>query len=209
MRGLALAAVLAAGDPVDELIGRLGSDDWSERVRATAALQALGKAVEPRLRALRTDDLEVAWRREAVLRHFETLHEGTLFSRIRIGPEGVEVAHAGDAGEAEERGLRVRGTLHPWDRIVRRGVRGGVEEFVCARRDVAWSDGDPAVLEAPLRAEIARPFETGAPDAFHLLARVPLFPGLVPALEDRLKDTPDPVVRDACLRALECQRRNP
>jgi len=77
------------------------------------------------------------------------------------------------------------------------------------QRDVTWRDGDFSVLDDVLRAEIARPFEIGAPAAFHLLARCRAFARLVPALEDRMKTTTDPAVREACARALETQGRKP
>ncbi len=201
VRGLILLGALAAGDPVDELIARLGSGEYEERARATAALKALGRPVEARLRGLRTEDAEVAWRRDEILEHLKTLHESAvLLTRVRVDGDHCEVLHQA-GGE--------KPALPPWDRIVRLGVRKGAEEFVCAQRDVAWRDGDAAVLLPALRAEIARPFELGAPDAFHLLARAPLFPELVPALEERLKATTDPAVREACLRAIERQRRAP
>ena len=201
VKSLFLLAVLALRDPVDDLIARLGSDDYAERVAATAALKALGKPVEPRLRALRSDDAEVAWRRDDILGHLKTLHESALLTTsVRIVGDRCEIVHRPD----EEGGAK-----HPENRIVRLGVRKGAEEFVCVRRDASWREYDPAALLPVLRAEVARPFGLGVPDAFHLLARAPLFPELVPLLEERMKNTSDPVVREACLRALECQRRTP
>ena len=63
--------------------------------------------------------------------------------------------------------------------------------------------------ETMLREDIARPFEVGAPDVFHLLAASSAFPRLMSALETRLNRSTDPVVRDACARVLETQSRLP
>jgi len=88
------AAALLAGDPVDELIERLGNDDPFERDRATEALKRLGRRAEAPLKALRTDDAEVAWRREEILEHIASLHESpVLLSIVQVGDASARVLH--------------------------------------------------------------------------------------------------------------------
>jgi len=212
-----LAAALLAGDDIGELIGLLGSDDSPARSRATEALKRLGKRVEDPLRALQTDDLEVSLRRDQILAYVKDARESTvLVSWIRVDSESTRVLHEEPVeGRAEPGGFRAqldgerRPRLYPWDRILRLGVRDGRDTYLCVRRERMWRPADPSVLEDVLRAEVARPFEIGAPDAFHLLARSSAFPRLIPAIVDRLNRSNDPVVREACERALEAQGRQP
>src|SRR5204863_4401529 len=90
-----------------------------------------------------------------------------------------------------------RATFFPWNRVIRIGVREGEETYVCVQAAVTWREGDVSVLDDVLRAEIVRPFEIGAPAAFHLLARCRGFGNVLPTLEERMKTTADPAVRDA------------
>ena len=226
-----LAAALFAGDPVDELIERLGSDDPFERDRATEALKRAGRSAIAPLQALRTADAEVVWRRGEILEHLGALRESPLLiSLVQVRDDSARLLLADGSGlllpglflelqgEEEEgvwlrllregRGDR-RATLHRWDRLVWLGVHDGWETYVCAQRDVTWRDGDFSILDDVLREEIARPFEIGAPPVFRLLTRRRGFSRLVPALNDRMKTTADPAVREACLHALETQRRTP
>ncbi len=231
MKGLILAAALLGGDPIDELIERLGSDDPFERDRATEAIKKSGRRAIASLQALRTGDAEVAWRREAILEHLGALRESPLLlSLVQVGEASARILQADGSGfllpglfleiqGEEEEGVWIRllregrgdrrATLHRWDRLAWLGVHDGWETYVCAQRDVTWRDGDFAILDDVLREEIARPFEIGAPPAFRLLTRWRGFSRLVLALDDRMKTTADPVVREACVHALETQRRTP
>ncbi len=231
VKGLMLAAALLAGDPVDELIEQLGSDDPFERDRATEALKKAGRRTIALLQALRTVDAEVVWRRDEILEHLGSLRESPLLiSLVQVREDSARILRADGSGlllpglflelqgeeeegvwlrlQREGRGDR-RATLHGWDRLIRLGVHDGWETFVCAQRDVTWRDGDFSILDDVLRGEIARPFEIGAPPVFRLLSRCRAFSRLVPELAHRMKTTTDPAVREACVHALENQRRTP
>lgn len=231
MKGLILAAALLAGDPVDELIERLGGDDPFERDRATEALKKSGRRAIAPLQALRTADAEVVWRRDEILEHLGSLRESALLiSLVQFREDSARILRADGSGlllpglflelqgEEEEgvwlrlllegRGDR-RATLQGWDRLLRIGVHGGWETYVCVQRHVSWREGDFSVLDDVLRDEIARPFEIEAPPVFRLLTRCRGFSRLVPELAQRMKTTTDPMVREACAHAIETQRRTP
>jgi hypothetical protein len=79
---LTIGALLVAGDEPDatELVRRLGSDRFAERVEATKALERLGPSVMPALRAARdSDNLRVRTRVVALL---ETLDRRADLDRL-------------------------------------------------------------------------------------------------------------------------------
>jgi hypothetical protein len=84
----ALATLAQEPPPIDELIRKLGSEDFAEREKATEELRRIGKPAEEALRkAAESDDPEVRTRAQALLRGAAPAPKGKPFDPAQGKPE--------------------------------------------------------------------------------------------------------------------------